>query len=401
MDRQKYISDYNELIFNPKVWNLYSNIIFVYTPPKVGSTSLVSSLRFSASETYIVLHVHNETMLNILTGKENPNPYDVTITEIIQFNVDAGKKVLVIDIYRGPIERKMSEYFEKVAQMHFNIPEEEVKDMDMKKLVQRFNCLFFHLGTENYFVEKFHHGESVEAARSFDFAKKYVLISSKNNDDRLRFLKLRLHDFAHWGEILTELLKVEVIMVKDNLAETKTNPGVASVYKQLKETYQIPANFLERIQTSDQDFLSYLTESEQAQYLQKWQKNGCAESFDAFFTPEEFSLYQRISLENQRFFRIDTNHYLDFGCICCDCTKKRTFLKAQVKSGKLNLSKDAFPPIFHNQVVQEKKMKRVRHVVKTLERAVAVATANKLSKSKGSKLGSCNTMSSTFLQGKK
>ena len=39
------------------------NIVFVYTPPKVGSTTLVSSIRLSASYKFRVIHLHDEDML--------------------------------------------------------------------------------------------------------------------------------------------------------------------------------------------------------------------------------------------------------------------------------------------------------------------------------------------------
>ena len=55
------------------------NIVFVYTPPKVGSTTLVSSIRLSASYKFSVIHLHDEEMLYVLTGVSN-----ITINEIGQ-----------------------------------------------------------------------------------------------------------------------------------------------------------------------------------------------------------------------------------------------------------------------------------------------------------------------------
>ena len=81
-------------------------LVFVYCPPKVGSTTLVSSLRLTASDKITVLHLHNEIMLKVLY-----NITDVTINEIIQYNKQLGKKVYVIDIFRTPIEHKMSSLF--------------------------------------------------------------------------------------------------------------------------------------------------------------------------------------------------------------------------------------------------------------------------------------------------
>ena len=60
-------------------------LIFVYCPPKVGSTTLVSSLRLCASNNSTVLHLHNEIMLKVLY-----NITDVTINEIINYNKQLG-----------------------------------------------------------------------------------------------------------------------------------------------------------------------------------------------------------------------------------------------------------------------------------------------------------------------
>ena len=69
-------------------------LIFVYCPPKVGSTTLVSSLRLCASDKLTILHLHNEIMLKVLY-----NITDVTINEIIQYNKQLGKKIYVFDIF--------------------------------------------------------------------------------------------------------------------------------------------------------------------------------------------------------------------------------------------------------------------------------------------------------------
>ena len=72
----KYMS---EEILN-KLFNTQNhNYVFIYTPPKVGSTTLVSSLRISLGNTFNVIHIHDDIMLSVLTGVNN-----VTVNEIIQ-----------------------------------------------------------------------------------------------------------------------------------------------------------------------------------------------------------------------------------------------------------------------------------------------------------------------------
>ena len=98
------IKQANEKLFGSllKDTEISNNIIFIYTPPKVGSTSLVSSIRISASNKFSIIHIHDEIMLNFFTGI-----ISVTINELIQYNSYIGKKVYVIDVYRTPIERKI------------------------------------------------------------------------------------------------------------------------------------------------------------------------------------------------------------------------------------------------------------------------------------------------------
>ena len=117
-----------------------NNYIFIYTPPKVGSTTLVTSLRVSLGKSYGVIHIHDETMLSVLTGINN-----VKIIDIIHFLSNQGKNVYVIDVYRTPIERKMSEFFEKISPYHFNNSADNISKYSIKRISDRFNKVFPHI----------------------------------------------------------------------------------------------------------------------------------------------------------------------------------------------------------------------------------------------------------------
>ena len=84
----------------------HNKLIFVYSAPKVGSTSIVSSLRIFGTDKFSIIHIHDEEMLKVL-GHIN----GITINEIILYNKHLGKDVYVIDVYRSPIERKISAFF--------------------------------------------------------------------------------------------------------------------------------------------------------------------------------------------------------------------------------------------------------------------------------------------------
>ena len=132
-DRLETLKVANDRLFNSNVVDkINQNIVFIYTPPKVGSTTLVTSLRISASFKLTVIHIHDEAMLSVLTNINN-----VTINDIIKYNAYIGKKVYVIDVYRSPIERKISGFFENLASYHFNNTEENVNKYSIYRIIDR------------------------------------------------------------------------------------------------------------------------------------------------------------------------------------------------------------------------------------------------------------------------
>ena len=122
----------NELLHINKFPN--NKLIFVYSGPKVGSTSIVSSLRIFGTDKFSVIHIHDEEMLKVL-GNIN----GISINEIILYNKHIGKQVYVIDVYRTPIERKISAFFEKIGAYHFNNTDENVNKYNIEKVIKRFN----------------------------------------------------------------------------------------------------------------------------------------------------------------------------------------------------------------------------------------------------------------------
>jgi hypothetical protein len=98
-----------------------NKLIFIYSEPKVGSTSIVTSLRIFCSNKYSIIHIHDETMLKVFTHIDN-----VSVNEIILYNKYLNKEIYVIDVYRSPIERKISAYFEKIGAYHFNNTDENI-----------------------------------------------------------------------------------------------------------------------------------------------------------------------------------------------------------------------------------------------------------------------------------
>jgi hypothetical protein len=277
--------------------------IFVYTPPKVGSTTLVTSLRMSLGKSVNIIHIHDEIMLKVLTGIEG-----VRIVDLIQFICSLNKTVYVIDIYRDPIERKMSEFFQKIASLHFNNKDENVIGFNMVRIISRFNDLFPHIGKEDYYFTLFHNN-----IKPFNFEKKYI----NEQLGAANYIKLRLNDVSIWGNILTTVLNTKIVIINDYQTENKL---LGDLYKRFKTEYVIPNNLLHLIK-DDQAMNFFLSSNEREDYLNLWD-NKCSE-YHNHFTPDQYNLYLKISLENQYYDQIERFHYLDNGCFCDACNVKR------------------------------------------------------------------------------
>ena len=342
------IKEFNDAIFSNDVIKNKNTVIFIYTPPKVGSTTLVSSFRVSCSKKVIVLHIHDENMLSIITGIKNNN--NVTVNEIINYNSLIGKNVYVIDVYRNPIERKISEYFELLTSYHFNTIDNNIINYKLELLIKRFNSLFPYLGNGDYFFDKY----DIDMPSQFNFENKYLLIE-KNN---VKYIKLRLCDSYEWNKILTTILDMEIVIVKDYQTENKI---IGELYKKFNEQYQIPYNLLETI-ISCKYFNYYNSEVEKEIYIDKWNsKKG-----SSFFEPysfEKYNFYKEITNENQYYNFIQREHYLDHGCICNSCCYKRNQIFLKIKNGEQVDTK-----IIHEEAVKEKKLRNVQRMEKIFKK---------------------------------
>jgi hypothetical protein len=324
--------------------NNSNNYIFIYTPPKVGSTTLVSSLRVSLGKTYNIIHIHDEIMLSVLTGIDG-----VSVNNIIDYLASIGKNVYVIDIYRTPVERKMSEFFEKISPYHFNNSEEIINNYSVKRVSERFNSVFPHIENNDHYFDKY----NIETIVPFDFQNKYT-IQTLNN---IKYIKLRLCDSYLWSSILTNIFQSDIVIITDYQTDSKK---IGELYKKFKSEYQLPINFFENIKTCKY-FNFYYNEEERTQYLDIWKNRLCQEVTS--YTNNEFIFYMKICLENQYINDIQIEHYIDNGCFCKYCSLKRKDIYFRAKKGETNFEK-----IIHTEVinkVQEERKGKIIEIIKT------------------------------------
>ena len=340
MDENKITDSINKLFSN-----LTDNFIFIYTPPKVGSTTLVTSLRISLGKIYNIIHIHDETMLSVLTGIN-----DIKINDIINYLSKKGKNVNVIDIYRTPIENKMSEFFEKISPYHFNNSETNISNYSIERISDRFNNIFPHIVTCDNYLDKYDINEPIP----FDFEKKYTIQIINN----IKYIKLRLCDVNLWASILTDIFKLEIVIINDYKTEDK---GIGELYKKFKNNYKIPINYIENIKECKY-FNYYNNEIERNRYLRHWSKEKTNEYIP--YTSNEYKFYINLCLQNQYINDVQLEHYIDNGCFCKCCSLKRKELFYKAKSGEKTFDKMNHSELVNNY--QLTKIKNIKENIKTV-----------------------------------
>jgi hypothetical protein len=328
------------------------NYIFIYTPPKVGSTTLVTSLRVSLGKSYNVIHIHDDIMLTVVTGFN-----DITINDIINFLANQGKNIFVIDVYRTPIERKMSEFFEKISPYHFNNNENNISHYSIKRITDRFNKLFPHLAQGEHYFDKYNISEIIIP---FDFNKKYTVQVINN----VKYVKLRLCDSKIWGELLSNILNSDIVLINDYQTETKQ---IGGLYQRFKNEYRLPSNYFDLIKECK--YINfYYSEDERNKYLNEWQ-NKLSENCSPY-TEAEYDFYVVLYLENQYINDIQTEHYIDNGCYCNLCKSKRREIFFKAKQGERITEKITHVELV-NENVQQKNAKLLELVRKKISEKIS------------------------------
>lgn len=314
-EKLKLLIRANELLNINKTNHIkHSKLIFVYSAPKVGSTSIVSSLRIFGSDKVDIIHIHDEEMLKVLAHIQN-----VTIKELILFNKYLGKDVYVINIYRSPIERKISTFFEKVGLYHFNNEDSIVNHYNIVKVINRFNNIFPYIGLGDHFIDNY----NIKYPETFDFVNKHLLVKENN----ISYITLRLKDSDIWGTILTNIFGFTIKVIKDY--ESSKKP-IKDLYKVFKTNYKIPKNFLNSVINCK--YLNYYyTPDEILSYNNEWLLKSTSNK--ECYSPEQYKLYQEITMENLHYDHIQLDHYMDEGCVCKACNLKRAEIVAKILKG--------------------------------------------------------------------
>lgn len=304
---------------------IYRDIVVLYCPEKVGSTSIVSSIRLSAPDKFMVFHTHENKIADILNYPTNQiNISDIILNnKIINPQNNQCRKIYIIDIFRTPIERKQSYFFQKISEIHFNNLESNISKYPIEKIIKRFNDIFIHMDDIDYYNTIY----NCNPIQKFDYDKKYVMTEV----DNVFYIKLRLQDSKYWDSILSEIFQTKIYLIHDY---NTTMKEIGDLYNRFKSEYKLPYNFYE-ILKNDVSLDIYLSPEEKSTYLKNWfEKIGKPH---IPFNTIEYNIYKKISEENKFYCANTSNkHYGDDGCLCQNCSTQRKNILSKLQTNSIN-----------------------------------------------------------------
>lgn len=199
--------------------------LIIYAGGKCGGTTLHFTFLKIWFHNFKSIHIHNNNCF-MESQRIGTDLYPQTDNPISIFDcVDTNKKTYFIDVYRNPIDRKISSYFQNLEhnRTYFNVP----KNLSISEEVDFFQMNVFH-NIEDY--ESFSEVLSHYKIPTLKYKNDYWIQEKDNNV----FIKLKFSNIHRWDDILSDIFKIRINIVSENLS---SNKKYYKTYKLFKKIY--------------------------------------------------------------------------------------------------------------------------------------------------------------------
>ena len=229
--------------------------IFIYCSGKCGSSTLLNTCQSFQPSCF---HVHdNYDYLHYA-------PYQYmeykSVFELIEASANTHEKIYIIDSYRTPIERKISSFFENIANHVGNY-----KELSIEELIHIFNDKFLNTLEEYHSIHEVLQHFQIPFFTAFDYERGYNIVEYKN----IVCIKLRFKDIGNWSNILSKIFNRPICLKNSNLTEQKE---IFEIYTKFKSLYKVDKKYLESMLQNDEEFKIYNNEEERSTYANEWFK---------------------------------------------------------------------------------------------------------------------------------
>ena len=234
-----------------KYWTIYLKqdpLIIVYQMGKVGSRSVVDSLRMRGVKP--VFHVHRMVPSNIERikngfQKRNIPPLDEKIGRMLYKKIQKGKrKAKIITLVREPLSRNISAFFENL-QVYIGLDHKDT-DYPLKKLIDIFIKEYSHEVPLQWFDSELKKATGIDVY-DYPFPKHegYMTIEKKNIE--LLIVKLEISDPLK-QKVIADFLHLDNFqLVSQNIGKDKT---YSNTYMQFKKTINLSSSYIKKMLSS-------------------------------------------------------------------------------------------------------------------------------------------------------
>ena len=235
--------------------------IFCLCSGKTASTSLFNSF---AALGYNVMHVHStQYFLSRIVRKAHVPYAGFSIIDFINYSMElSNKPIIVIDVFRDPIERKISAFFQGLQRVFMkkinNIYNEELSWLQFKMkyfenindLIEIFNK-YFLLFHENYYA----HDEWTLDGYNFDLYPFDSQMKYSRYEHRNKFyFLLRFDDLKNWSKIFRRYGFDNFSLATQNISSGKDYSGL---YQRFRENFFFPSSIYPEIMFNHLHFNKY------------------------------------------------------------------------------------------------------------------------------------------------
>jgi hypothetical protein len=177
--------------------------------------------------------------------------------------IEKKNKVYVFDSYRPPIERHISAFFQHIMEVYVFKPLDKI---NINMLIYWYNK--YYIDCDNYHpLDSMIH---IFDNYKFDFNKEYIKKITHLENKEIIYIKLRFKSIHIWDKILSDIMEKNIIIYPDNISENKE---YARLYKEFKNNYLVPVEYLNQIQLYD-TFIRYNSLLEKEEYIKEWKKKS-------------------------------------------------------------------------------------------------------------------------------
>lgn len=243
-----------------RVLFLRKKIVIVYTHGRVGSISILSSLREAGVPSIKVELVAEEKINSVKFARKHI--------------FKRRKKAYIITLVRDPLEVLISYFFSKAGRGHIPAAQEALKQKDIKELKSIFlrevlesSPLNIHL---NWFEDEFKKNTGVDVfLHDFNKKKKYSLIE----DDTYPTLIMRSDLVNHKKEkIITNFLNLKKNQINIGDLNRKSDRSHSVLYNDFIEGFNLSENYINKLYNSPY-VIHFFTHKEIEDMKQRWIEN--------------------------------------------------------------------------------------------------------------------------------